>query len=127
MVQRYVPQLELLARVDAVVCHGGFNTVSEALAHGLPLVLAPIADDQMLNAHSVVSAGAGVRVRYGRVDAAGLRQAVTAILEEPRYREAAGRLARSFESAGGAATAADAIEDLVAGPRGACRSERARE
>jgi MGT family glycosyltransferase len=113
LVQRYVPQLTVLARVDAVVCHGGFNTVSEALFHGLPLVVAPIADDQMLNAHTVVSAGAGIRVRYGRVGSTGLRRAVSAVLDEPGYREAARRIAGSFEAAGGAPAAADAIEELA--------------
>jgi MGT family glycosyltransferase len=113
VVRPQVPQVDLLARVDAVVCHGGFNTVSEALYHGLPLVVAPIADDQMLNAHSVASAGAGVRVRYGRVTASGLREAVAAILEKPHYREAARQIARSFESAGGASAAAGAIEELL--------------
>ena len=41
----HVPQLALLPHMSAVVCHGGQNTVCEALAYGLPLVLTPIRDD----------------------------------------------------------------------------------
>ncbi|MER6573781.1 glycosyltransferase, partial [Streptomyces sp. NPDC001093] len=57
-----VPQLALLERMDAVVCHAGHNTVCEALWHGVPLVVAPIRDDQPVVAGQVVDAGAGVRV-----------------------------------------------------------------
>ncbi|MGY5079680.1 glycosyltransferase [Streptomyces nigrescens] len=46
LAHRRVPQLPLLERVDAVVCHAGHNTVCETLWHGLPLVVAPIRDDQ---------------------------------------------------------------------------------
>ena len=42
LVRPSVPQLELLPHLDAVVCHAGHNTVCEALAHGVPLVVAPI-------------------------------------------------------------------------------------
>ena len=63
IVQSRVPQLALLPKVHAVVCHAGHNTVCESLAHGLPLVVAPIRADQPVIAHQVVSAGAGLRVR----------------------------------------------------------------
>ncbi|MDX6315324.1 MAG: hypothetical protein QOF44_4788, partial [Streptomyces sp.] len=46
LVLPHVPQLPLLERVGAVVCHAGHNTVCEALWHGVPLVVAPIRDDQ---------------------------------------------------------------------------------
>jgi MGT family glycosyltransferase len=118
-----VPWLELLPHVDAVVCHGGFTTVSDALAHELPLVVAPIKDDHMLNAGNVTRSGAGIRVSFARVRPPELRQAVEAVLGEPSYREAAARIAASFREAGGARAAADAVELLargtVPGPRAA--------
>jgi UDP:flavonoid glycosyltransferase YjiC (YdhE family) len=98
------------------VCHGGHNTVCESLAEGLPLVLAPIRDDQPIVADQVVRAGAGVRVRFGRVGAAELREAITAVLDDPRYRAAAAVIQRSFRDAGGAAAAADAIDALLHQP-----------
>ena len=114
-----VPQLALLGRVDAVVSHGGHNTVSEALSHGLPLVVAPIRDDQPIVASQVVRAGAGVRVSFPRVTAPELRDAIAEILDNETYREAAGRIGDSFAAAGGALTAADRLEALLAeAPRG---------
>ncbi|MFE9452967.1 glycosyltransferase [Streptomyces sp. NPDC006739] len=109
-----VPQLPLLARAEAVVCHAGHNTVCEALWHGVPLVVAPIRDDQPVVAGQVVDAGAGLRVRFGRVTAAGLGAALDTVLHEPGHRAAAGRLRAEFRAAGGARAAADHLERLAA-------------
>ncbi|MDQ1428975.1 MAG: hypothetical protein QOK39_2451, partial [Acidimicrobiaceae bacterium] len=113
LVRGFVPQLSLLERVDAVVSHGGHNTVCETLAAGLPLVVAPIRDDQPIVAQQVTDAGAAVRVKFGRVRAPELAAAISAVLDEPAYREAAGRLRASFEAAGGPPAAADALEALA--------------
>ncbi|MFE2580178.1 glycosyltransferase [Streptomyces sp. NPDC059378] len=108
-----VPQLALLERVDAVVCHAGHNTVCEALWHGVPLVVAPIRDDQPVVAGQVVDAGAGVRVRFGRVTAARLGAAIDAVLHDPGHRAAAERIGTAFRAAGGAPAAADRLEQLA--------------
>ncbi|MCX5380507.1 glycosyltransferase [Streptomyces sp. NBC_00091] len=113
LVRASVPQLELLPHLDAVVCHGGHNTVCEALAYGLPLVVAPIRDDQPIVARQVALAGAGVRVRFGRTGAEELRDALTAVLDDPGPRRAARRIQASFAAAGGAAAAADRLEKLI--------------
>ncbi len=121
LIRGFVPQLELLGRVDAVVSHGGHNTVCEALAHGLPLVVAPIRDDQPIVAQQVTDAGAAIRVKFGRARAAELAVALTSVLDEPSYRQAARGLQASFEAAGGPTAAALAMAALAApaGPAGA--------
>jgi MGT family glycosyltransferase len=113
LARAYVPQLALLRHVDAVVCHGGHNTTCEALAHGLPLVIAPIKDDQPIVADQVVAAGAGLRVKFGRVRPDELRDAIARVRTEPAFREAAARIRASFEAAGGAPAAARALEALA--------------
>ncbi|MFE2431785.1 glycosyltransferase [Streptomyces sp. NPDC059373] len=113
LVLPHVPQLPLLERVGAVVCHAGHNTVCEALWHGVPLVVAPIRDDQPVVAGQVVVAGAGIRVRFGRVTAPKLGEALDAVLHEPDYRAAAARVGASFRAAGGAVAAAAHLEQLA--------------
>lgn len=115
VVAERVPQLALLPRMAAVVGHGGHNTVCEALAHGLPLVLAPIRDDQPIVADQVVQAGAGLRVRFGRVRAAELRDAIHRAVSDPDLRRGAAAVRDSFARAGGAPDAAAAIEALTCG------------
>ncbi|MFT3924949.1 MAG: glycosyltransferase [Myxococcales bacterium] len=112
LVRERVPQVALLREMDAVITHGGHNTVCEALAHGLPLVVAPIRHDQPAVAAQVVRAGAAVRVRYGRVTPQALRSAVEQVLGEASFRASAQRIGASFARAGGAAAAADALENL---------------
>jgi MGT family glycosyltransferase len=109
-----VPQLALMPHLDAVVSHGGHNTVCEALAHGLPLVVAPIRDDQPAIADQVVRAGAGVRVAFRRVGADELRGAIEVALTDDALRDGAARVQASFAAAGGPSVAADHLERLSA-------------
>jgi MGT family glycosyltransferase len=116
VVRTRIPQLAVLARCDAVVSHAGHNTVCESLAAGLPLVVAPIRDDQPVVADQVVNAGAGVRVKFTRVRAEALREVIHHALTDPDLRSAARRIADSFTTAGGAPAAADALESLQPDP-----------
>ncbi|MFK0286349.1 glycosyltransferase [Streptomyces sp. NPDC090499] len=120
-----LPQLPLLERVDAVVCHAGHNTVCEALWHGVPLVVAPIRDDQPVIAGQVVDAGAGLRVRFGRVTAPRLGEALDTVLYEPGPRTAAARIRTAFRAAGGAPAAATHLERLAADPHARRPDEQA--
>ena len=108
-----VPMLALMPRLAAVVCHGGLNTVSEALAHGVPLVVAPIRHDQPVNASLVVAAGAGLRIRFSRFTPDELRDALDTVLSEPSYRASAAAVGQSFAAAGGSRAAADHLEGLA--------------
>jgi zeaxanthin glucosyltransferase len=110
-----VPVLELLPHLAAVVSHGGLNTVTEALAHGVPLVVAPIRHDQPLNARAVAAAGAGVRISFARAEPARIAGALAAVLGDPAYREGADRVRASFAAAGGVGAAAGLIERLGQG------------
>ena len=57
-----VPQLDLLARVDLFVTHGGMNSVSEGLYYGVPLVGVPQQLEQALNGRQAARHGAGIVV-----------------------------------------------------------------
>lgn len=107
-----VPMLELLPRLDAVIAHGGLNTTIEALASGVPLVVAPMRNDQPETARQVVAAGAGVRVNFRRATTKDIATAVTTVFDDPAYRTAARRIAESFRVAGGAAEAAACVARL---------------
>jgi zeaxanthin glucosyltransferase len=113
LVVPWVPMLKLLPQLDAVICHGGMNTVGETLTHGLPLILAPVKNDQPVIATQVARAGAGIRVSYSRVRPGQLREALITILDDPSYRRAAMRIRDSFTAAGGATAAAAHLERLA--------------
>lgn len=110
-----VPQLALMPHLDAVICHAGYNTVAEALWHGVPLVCAPIREDQPHNAANVVRSGAGLRLSFARAGSSEIRTALGTVLTDPQHRTAAADLARSFRAAGGATRAATHLESLGGG------------
>ncbi len=92
-VERWVPQADVLAHASAVICHGGFGSVMGPLAAGVPLVVAPQFADQPYNAERVAAVGAGVALPLGPPDPAALREALTAVLAEARYRDGAAGVA----------------------------------
>lgn len=86
---RWVPQADVVAHAAAIACHAGSGTVQSALAGGVPLAMLPLFADQPHNARRVTAAGAGLAVRR----AADLGPAVLALLRDPSFRAAAGRIA----------------------------------
>jgi MGT family glycosyltransferase len=113
IVQRFVPQLALLKKVDAVIFHGGHNTFCETLLHGLPAVVAPIKDDQPVIAEQLVRSGAGLRVHFDRVKTIDLRTAAERVVYEAEFRAAAQRLQKIMEAHGGAAAAIELLEAQI--------------
>jgi UDP:flavonoid glycosyltransferase YjiC (YdhE family) len=108
-----VPQLELLPWCAAVVCNAGHNPVCQALWYGVPLVVAPIRDDQPVVANQVVAAGAGIRVPFDRITPERLGEALDLVLNDPLHRKAAQYVGDAFQAAGGAAAAAQYIESVA--------------
>jgi MGT family glycosyltransferase len=114
LVRPWLPQLALFPHVQAVVTHGG-STALDALAHDLPQVVAPVWTDNFITARKLADAGAAVRVRFGRATARDLRDAVRAVRDEPRFRDAARTAGASLRAAGGTAAAAGFVARLAAG------------
>jgi zeaxanthin glucosyltransferase len=110
-----VPMLDLMPHLDAVVCSGGQSTVNEALVHGVPVIVAPIRLGELAVAEQVTRAGAGITVSFAQASAAQLAAAVTAALDEPRYRAQARRISQDYAAAGGSAAAAAHLAALAGG------------
>ena len=94
-VRRWVRHADVLPSCSAVLTHGGHGTVIKALTAGVPLVVAPLGRDQPDNAARVVHAGAGLRLSK-KAGVPALRDAIGRVLDEPRYRAAAGRMAATL-------------------------------
>jgi UDP:flavonoid glycosyltransferase YjiC (YdhE family) len=115
-VERWAPQDAVLPYAAGVVSHGGHGTTMGALAHGVPLVVAPLfSGDQIVNAEAVARVGAGIalttadRTVRDPVDAGGLGDAVRSLLGEPAYAAAA----RSIAAAMRELPPVDAAADLL--------------
>lgn len=116
----YVPQLALLRRASVMVTHGGANSVMEAIACGVPLLVAPLCNDQHHQRWFIERAGIGRALDVERGDAQSDWDAIAALLdangsERLRMREVSLSYARD-----GAGETARLLIELAA------RSRRAR-
>ncbi len=114
-IERYIPQTLILPRCDAVVTHGGINTVLAALTHGKPLVLLPMGADHFVNARGCEAMGAGWSVGADSRTPEVIREAVRGVLGDASYRENAERARDGFASLPGLEEAVTWLERLAAG------------
>jgi MGT family glycosyltransferase len=111
--EEFLPQTSILPQVDAVITHGGNNTVTEALYFGKPMVLLPVFWDQYDNAQRMQESGFGIRLdTYGH-DPAELPAAVERLLGDQPLRERLATLSGRLQAAPGTERAADLIEGLL--------------
>lgn len=115
--EQYISQALLLPHCDAVVTHGGFSSVLGALASGLPLVVAPRAADQPLNARRVAALGTGIELRADHRTPEAIRSAVETILWNPSYRQRARAIQAEIQALPGAERGVVLLEQLVAAQR----------
>ena len=93
---RYLPFAAVLPAVDVLVTNGGYGTVGQALARGIPIVAAGRTEDKAEVSARIAWSGAGLDLATDRPDPAVLRQAVMRVIVESRFRDRAMALAASF-------------------------------
>jgi len=113
LVRAFWPQSSVLQQCAAAVLHGGFNTVLDALAAGVPIVALPIGFEQPATAARLARLGAGRVLSPRRLGVADLSGALQAVLQDPSYRNAAGTISAEIAAGGGAADAATAINAVL--------------
>jgi MGT family glycosyltransferase len=115
-VVRSIPHADVLPHVQAVVTHAGHGTTIAALAAGVPVLCMPMGRDQPGVAARAVASGAGLRLASS-ASVHEIRAKLAQLLQDPGYRDAAGRLAGAIAAEGdGAERAADLLEQCVSSP-----------
>ena len=109
-VTRFLPHGPLLEQAACVVCHAGMGVTQKALAAGVPVCAVPFGRDQFEVARRVSVADAGRMLPAKRLTPKRLRSAVQDAIA---CAAGAQRIAQAFASAGGAPSAADALEEQL--------------
>ncbi len=116
-----VDQLAALHHAAACVTHGGANSVMEACAAGVPLLVAPICNDQPHNRAVVERAGCGRGIELDSCTAGELRDALAALVadgpERARMRAIVADYARHDGATGAAELAIGAMRRVAIGAR----------
>ena len=108
----FLPYRAVLARADLCLTHGGSNTVLDALACGVPLVVRPVAFDQPGNLARIVHHSLGERM--APIDRPDLLAAqVRRMLADQGCKRNARRIAEEIAGAGGCTRAADLVEAVL--------------
>jgi Protein of unknown function (DUF1205) len=94
--ERFVPQAEVLRRVDLLVHHGGAGTMLGALANGLPQLVLPQGADHPVNAAAVTMAGAGDALTNDEQTPGRIGEAVGRLLADGPQRRVAREIAEEI-------------------------------
>jgi MGT family glycosyltransferase len=109
-IERFVPHGPVLARAEAVICHGGMGITQKALAAGVPVCTVGWGRDQLESGRRLEVAGAGALLPRKKLSAGRLRETLDLVRGR---RAGAARIAAAIERAPGANGAADELEALL--------------
>jgi len=118
-----VPQVDLLPKVDAVISHGGNNTVNETLAAGKPLIVMPVGGEQGDNASKIVYLGCGLRADMKNFTSAEINDKMEQLLTGDQFKGAAKQACEALSKTDGSITAIKFIEYLMENKKPVIRPE----
>jgi MGT family glycosyltransferase len=111
--EEFLPQPAILPQVDAVITHGGNNTVTESLHFGKPMVVLPLFWDQHDNAQRMQELGVGRRLdTYGH-EPGELVAALESLLADPQLPGRLSEISGRLQAEPGTLAAAKLIADLA--------------
>ena len=113
---RQRPQRAVLERAAVCVTHGGLNTTLDSAAAGVPMLAMPLAFEQPGIAARIEAHGLGLRLD-ARAAPDAIREALSQLLDAPRWRDSLSRAQQELRAAGGVRRGADEIEAVLAGAR----------
>ncbi|XP_041472028.1 UDP-glucuronosyltransferase 2C1-like isoform X2 [Lytechinus variegatus] len=87
LVSDWLPQSDLLGhpKTKLMIYHGGANGINEIVSHGVPVLLMPLAGDQMGNAVRIQAKGMGFPIDKNTLTEESFREAVNEMLNNPKY------------------------------------------
>ena len=113
IIASYVPQTEVLSEADIFITHGGMNSVHDAIHFNVPFVIIPHDKDQPMIAQRLTELEAANRLLKEHVNVQTLREAVTDVLSNEKYKHGIRKLNESFLECGGSKEAITVITSLL--------------
>jgi MGT family glycosyltransferase len=108
-VYRYAPQLDLLRRASVFVTHGGANSVMEAIAAAVPMLLSPMCNDQFHQAWFVEKAGIGLVENLIEAPVERIAARLRRLLADTAIRSAMGAVSKTYRANGAQVAAREII------------------
>ena len=109
----HVPQLEVLKHADAFITHGGMNSANEAIYYAVPVVVIPQRADQPMVGRRIEQLSLGKVINKKDVTAQLLRDTLTEVLVNTRYKDNMKKMSNDMQKAGGFRQAVTEIETFL--------------
>ena len=113
IIASYVPQSEILNEADVFITLGGMNSVHDAIYFNVPFVIIPHDKDQPMIAQRLTELEAAHRLLKEHVNVQSLKEAVTDVLLNEKYKHGIRKLKDSFLQCSGAKEAISVIKSLL--------------
>jgi len=111
--ESYIPFGNILPHVSLMITNGGFGGTQNALAHGIPIIIAGATEDKMEVAARLENAGAGINLRKQKPTPRNIKKAAMKIFSDPSYKQRAKELQLEFAKYDAPALAVELIEELI--------------
>jgi MGT family glycosyltransferase len=111
--EQFIPFGNLLPHVDLMITNGGFGSTQNALAHGIPVIVAGATEDKMEVAARVENSGAGINLRKQNPTSKDIKNAVKKIFSDPSYKKNAEKIQADFAKYDATKLAVEYIEELI--------------
>ncbi|SAK85763.1 UDP-glucuronosyl/UDP-glucosyltransferase [Caballeronia fortuita] len=84
-IAKYLPFEWLLPKIDLLVTNGGYGTVNQALAHGIPVIGAGQSEDKADVNARIAWSGVGIDLQTDRPSVDAIRTAVDTVMSKPHF------------------------------------------
>lgn len=111
IVRNHIPQITVLKQASLFITHGGMNSVSEAMAAGVPMLVIPFVSDQPVNAEQVARLGLGRGLDYKSVTPLSLKAAAFSVLSDNEIQKNVRSMKENISHASGNTDAVRIIEE----------------
>lgn len=109
----FVPQVQVLPKVDLVITHGGNNTVLESLYFGKPMIVTPLFGDQHNNGQRVTEVGFGAKINPFYCEPEQFLRLIEQLLNDNEMKERLANISTRMQSSNSTENVAIAIEQLI--------------
>lgn len=110
-----VPQLKVLQRAAIMITHGGLNSITESILHGVPMIVYPLNDlwDQNGNSARVLFHGIGLRGNIVHDSQAKISSRIHTLLNDESIKGKIARMSAEYNQLNNSTMGADLIERLL--------------
>jgi MGT family glycosyltransferase len=109
----YIPFGTLLPHIDLLITNGGFGGTQNALAYGIPIIIAGATEDKMEVAARLEYSGAGINLRNQKPTSKSIMKAYRKIMSDQSYKQKAKELKEQYAKFDAPVLAIGMIEELI--------------